>query len=335
MQLPDEIRKDMPKVTNEGQVLDFMQVGLDIAGMIPVYGLFFDLANSVISFGRGDMIGAGSSLISAIPVAGDGYKVGKVGTKIPKLVMTGKPGVRALKGVKNGGTKVINTAKASIDKAAEFSKIKMEMLLNDMSGTPKLGKAGKNPKVPKKKVGKSPKVVDSKWGDPGGGGKKKGGGGEKKVVVEGEGKTPNVDLNVEINNVEIINSKGVPLGELDGLDLKNGIIYEDKAVKGLDIINPKTGKPQQSPEKWANKQIYEKTKTRIGNIHDAVDTKLPGGISLPDNVDVPSLDKIKSLKKFVFRLEGDSPDLRKAMSDVIEKLQKEFPSYRFDVEYMK
>lgn len=125
------------------------------------------------------------------------------------------------------------------------------------------------------------------------------------------------------------------MGELDGIDLKNGIIYEDKAVKGLNIINPKTGKPQQSVEKWANKQIYEKTKTRIGNIDDAVDTKLPGGISLSDNVDVLSLDKIKNLKKFVFRLEGDSTDLRKAMSNVIEKLQREFPSYSFDVEYMK
>ena len=148
-------------------------------------------------------------------------------------------------------------------------------------------------------------------------------------VIKGGSKT------IEINNVEIINSKGVPLGELDGLDLKNGIIYEDKTVKGLDIINPKTGKPQQTAQKWANKQIYEKTKNRISNINDAVDTKLPGGVSIPEGSNIPSIEQIKDVKNFVFRLEGDSPELREAMTDVLVKLSTEFPDYTFKVEYTK
>lgn len=42
-----------------------------------------------------------------------------------------------------------------------------------MLETSKWGKEVKNPNVAKKKEGKSPKVVDSKWGEPGGGGKKR------------------------------------------------------------------------------------------------------------------------------------------------------------------
>lgn len=52
------------------KVLDGLQVGLDVAGLIPGFGEIADLANAGISAARGDFVGAGLSLAAAIPFAG-------------------------------------------------------------------------------------------------------------------------------------------------------------------------------------------------------------------------------------------------------------------------
>ncbi|MBK8252479.1 MAG: hypothetical protein IPK82_07400 [Polyangiaceae bacterium] len=52
------------------KVLDGVQIGLDVVGLIPGAGEIADLTNAGISALRGDYVGAGLSLASAIPFAG-------------------------------------------------------------------------------------------------------------------------------------------------------------------------------------------------------------------------------------------------------------------------
>lgn len=55
-----------------GKILGSLQIGLDVAGLVPGFGEFADLANAGISAARGDYVGAGLSLAAAIPFAGWG-----------------------------------------------------------------------------------------------------------------------------------------------------------------------------------------------------------------------------------------------------------------------
>ncbi|MEK3874775.1 hypothetical protein NYE76_33490, partial [Paenibacillus sp. FSL M7-0831] len=129
-----------------------------------------------------------------------------------------------------------------------------------------------------------------------------------------------------IKEVEIVDHTGKPIGEIDEIDLKNGIFYEDKAAKGLNVINPKTGLPAQTPQQFTDKQILDKTRKRINNIVKATATRATkNGTS-----NIPSLDQIKGIRKFIFRLDGDTPELRQAVENSLEQLRKEFPDYTFD-----
>lgn len=69
------------------QVLDGIQIALDVAGFIPGVGAFADLTNAAISACRGDWVGAGMSLVAAVPGIGDvaaGAKLAHKGVKIAK-----------------------------------------------------------------------------------------------------------------------------------------------------------------------------------------------------------------------------------------------------------
>jgi RHS repeat-associated protein len=61
-----------------------LQIGLDIAGLIPGIGEGFDLANAGIAWTRGDKVSAGLSAGAAIPFVGWGATVGKFGNKLLK-----------------------------------------------------------------------------------------------------------------------------------------------------------------------------------------------------------------------------------------------------------
>ncbi len=67
-------------------ILDGVQLVLDIAGMIPLFGFVPDLINAGISLLRGDFVGAGLSLISAIPGLGDAVGAGKIVGKTAKII---------------------------------------------------------------------------------------------------------------------------------------------------------------------------------------------------------------------------------------------------------
>lgn len=68
------------------KILDGVQVGLDVVGLIPGVGEVADLANAGISALRGDWVGAGLSLASAIPFAGWGAAAGKAGRRAVQAV---------------------------------------------------------------------------------------------------------------------------------------------------------------------------------------------------------------------------------------------------------
>ena len=53
-----------------GKILDGLQLGLDVLGLIPVFGEAADLVNAGVSAARGDYVGAALSLASAVPLAG-------------------------------------------------------------------------------------------------------------------------------------------------------------------------------------------------------------------------------------------------------------------------
>lgn len=74
--LPIEAETDKEGITGK-QVLDGVQLGLDVVGLIPVFGETADLANAGVSASRGDYVGAGLSLLSAIPFVGYAGTAGK------------------------------------------------------------------------------------------------------------------------------------------------------------------------------------------------------------------------------------------------------------------
>lgn len=127
--------------------------------------------------------------------------------------------------------------------------------------------------------------------------------------------------------IEIVDSNGRCLGEFDEIDINNKIFYGDKTAKGLDTINPKTGKPAQTLEQFEDKQIYTKTRNRIINLLNSTGTR-----QAKTNIveGVPDISILQDIKKFVFRLDGDSPELREAVYKSIGKLQLEFPDYIFE-----
>jgi hypothetical protein len=130
--------------------------------------------------------------------------------------------------------------------------------------------------------------------------------------------------------VEIINSKGSPVGEFDEIDLRRGIFFEDKTAKGLNMINPKTGKLAQTPEQFVNKQIIQKTRARINNLFGTASATRPTVGGTPS---VPSIDELRGIKEFVFRLEGDTPELKQAVEMGLNTLRKEFPDFQFNAEF--
>ncbi len=75
-----EVESETPAEGITGdEILDGLQLGLDVVGLIPVFGEFADVANAGISLARGDYAGAALSLLSAIPFVGYLGTAGKVG----------------------------------------------------------------------------------------------------------------------------------------------------------------------------------------------------------------------------------------------------------------
>lgn len=75
-------------------VLDGVQVGLDVIGLIPAAGEVADLLNAGISALRGDYVGAALSLAAAIPFVGWGATAAKVAKRGADIVQAGAKGAK-------------------------------------------------------------------------------------------------------------------------------------------------------------------------------------------------------------------------------------------------
>ncbi|MFX3634515.1 MAG: contractile injection system protein, VgrG/Pvc8 family [Candidatus Pristimantibacillus sp.] len=145
---------------------------------------------------------------------------------------------------------------------------------------------------------------------------------EQETHTEGTGEVPEIKSAKE---VEIVNQRGESLGEFDEIDLVKKIFYEDKSAQGLDRVNPKTGLPAQTPQQFADKQILTKTRNRINELQNATSTRATKNGS----TEIPDLDSIKNIREFVFRLDGNTPELKQAVENSLNQLRKEFPDYKF------
>ncbi|UVI29750.1 PrsW family glutamic-type intramembrane protease [Paenibacillus spongiae] len=134
----------------------------------------------------------------------------------------------------------------------------------------------------------------------------------------------------DYREVEIVDSKNSPIGEFDQVDMEKKIFYEDKSAEGLHRVNPKTGLPAQTPQEFADKQILGKTRTRIHNLMNNAATTRPKATGTPE---VPTLDEIRTIRDFVFRLDGDTPALRTAVENSMNQLRTEFPDYTFNATF--
>lgn len=116
--IPDELLQEFNSLEaeglDEGAILDGIQLALDVAGMVPLAGAAADLLNASISVLRGDWVGAGLSLVSAVPGVGDAvggaklaYKGAKLATKASKSVKTGTKVAKASDAAKIGTSKSV------------------------------------------------------------------------------------------------------------------------------------------------------------------------------------------------------------------------------------
>ncbi len=124
--------------------------------------------------------------------------------------------------------------------------------------------------------------------------------------------------------VEIVDRRGVTLGEFDEIDLLRRILYEDKSARGLERVDSVT-----SPEAWAKKQIYGKTVVRIENLPRATATR-PTRNGSPV---IPSLAQVLSLRRLVFRIESSDPAVRVAVDAQVTRLRARYPAWSFGAKY--
>ncbi|WP_227498527.1 hypothetical protein [Synechococcus sp. PCC 7336] len=130
--------------------------------------------------------------------------------------------------------------------------------------------------------------------------------------------------------VEITDLRGNPVGEFDEIDFRNGIFFEDKSASGLNIVNPRTGLPAQTPQQFVDRQIVGKTRNRINNLLNVADSTRS---TVNGTQNTPDLSDIRDIRSFVFRVEANSPELRTAVDNGLNQLRSDFPDFQFDVQF--
>lgn len=105
-EIPEELLQEFNALDRERltqqSLLDGVQMALDVAGMVPGVGAAPDLLNAAISVMRGDWLGAGLSVVAAVPGVGDvvgGAKIAYRGATIAgktsaTFAKTGKTAVK-------------------------------------------------------------------------------------------------------------------------------------------------------------------------------------------------------------------------------------------------
>lgn len=114
-EIPEELLQEFNELDTErldkNSVLDGVQLALDAAGMVPVLGAIPDLINASISVIKGDWVGAGLSIVAAVPGVGDvvggakiAYKGAKIASKSTKSVTKITKTHSASSQIKNGSS---------------------------------------------------------------------------------------------------------------------------------------------------------------------------------------------------------------------------------------
>ncbi|MGM0171616.1 hypothetical protein IGJ39_001718 [Enterococcus sp. AZ140] len=129
----------------------------------------------------------------------------------------------------------------------------------------------------------------------------------------------------EVGNPKEINIHGKLNTELDEIDLINKVIYEDKSASKLYMENPDF---PQTEKQWAYKHIFKKGSNRLDALNQ---TEI--SISGIDSSLVSSMDEIKNIKDYTFRIDTDTPALREAVQEQINNLKTKYPDYNFNVTY--
>ncbi|MBT2284934.1 WXG100 family type VII secretion target [Paenibacillus polymyxa] len=136
---------------------------------------------------------------------------------------------------------------------------------------------------------------------------------------------PSSPIPVKQESYKEVNIHGKLNSEIDEVDLKNKIIYEDKSAKKLYMDNPNV---PQTEEQWALKQIFKKGSNRITALQQT-EVKLSSSVSQ----DVPLFEDITNIRKYVFRIDADTPKLRSAVQNELNNLKTKYPDYNFSAEF--
>ncbi|MFY1045385.1 hypothetical protein [Chryseobacterium sp. GP-SGM7] len=111
---------------------------------------------------------------------------------------------------------------------------------------------------------------------------------------------------------------------------KKNFVEDKSAEELLKNINPKTGKPWWTFEKWAEKHVYLKTYKRIKALEVAKSTRarLPDGLS-------PNIEIIRDIRKLQFHVLETDIGVQNAVHNEILRLKKEFPDWEFTAKFGK
>jgi|GEM_PF-3913845 len=131
MQSMEESEEKKPAVSTAGPIqlseeeedegwggMDWLHLGLDVAGLIPVVGEAFDLINAGIYAIEGDYLNAGLSAASAVPFAGYGATAVKMGIKGADQVKNTKKAIEATQTVSKGVQKATSKSAAKAGEEA-------------------------------------------------------------------------------------------------------------------------------------------------------------------------------------------------------------------------
>jgi hypothetical protein len=127
--------------------------------------------------------------------------------------------------------------------------------------------------------------------------------------------------------VELVDPKGAPIGEFDRIE--GSVFVEEKSAKGLKTPHPKTGKPVQTAEEWAKRQIFDKTVVRIENLKTAAATRATKGGSPT----VPTIGEIQKHNQLEFRIDSAEMDVPTAVNTQITALAAKYSSWKFTAKF--
>ncbi len=87
----------------------------------------------------------------------------------------------------------------------------------------------------------------------------------------------------------------------------------------------RSGKPWQTIESWAFKQIYYKTAKRISALIKAKSTRAR----------LPDISNIRDIRKLEFHVLETDIEVQKVVQNEILRLKKEFPDWEFSAKFGK